>query len=98
VQSASSVDVTITANITFDIGYSWSNLQTSIDGTISGYLLELRKAWASASTTIVRISQIESRLLDITGIIDIDSTMINGMAQNLTLGEYEIPVFGGASE
>jgi len=45
----------------------------------------------------VRISQIETRLLTIKGIVDIDSTKINGAADNFTLGKYEIPVFGGAS-
>jgi hypothetical protein len=45
----------------------------------------------------VRTSHIETRLLAISGIVDIDNTKINGSTNNLTLGKYEVPVFKGAS-
>jgi uncharacterized phage protein gp47/JayE len=98
VKSATPVDVVVKSSITFETGYSWSNLQSSIDAAVSDYLLELRKGWADAEYLIVRVSQIETRLLAIKGIVDIDGTEINGAAENLTLGKYEVPVFGGASE
>lgn len=97
VQSAKTVSVIVKITITFDTGYSWSNLQTSIDEAISAYLLELRKEWADNSYLVVRVSQIETRLLQITGIVDVANTKINGSTDNLTLGTYEVPVFGGAS-
>lgn len=97
VKGAVGVPITVKAKITFDTGYSWSNLQNSIDAAIESYLLELRKSWADTSYLIVRVSQIETRLLGISGIIDIDDTQINGSTDNITLGAYEIPVFGGAS-
>lgn len=97
VKSADDIGITIKTTITFDVGYSWSNLQTSIDGVIEDYLLELRKTWADEDHLIVRISQIETRLLGIKGIVDINGTTINGVADNLTLGKYEVPVYEGAS-
>lgn len=97
VKSAESVSVTVKTTLTFDTGYGWSNLQNSIDTAISDYLLELRKGWADTDHLVVRISQIETRLLAISGIVDIDNTRINGSTENLALGKYEIPVFGGAS-
>lgn len=97
VRSAIRVSIVVKTTITFDTGYSWSNLQNSIDEVIKEYLLELRKDWADAPYLIVRISQIESRLLNLTGIVDITATKINGVAENYTLGMYEIPVYGGAS-
>lgn len=97
VQSAKNREVTVKTNITFDVGYGWSNLQSSINEAISNYLLELRKSWADSPYLVVRISQIETRLLSIKGIVDIDSTKINGASDNLTLGKYEVPVFKGAS-
>lgn len=97
VQSAKNREVTVKTNITFDVGYGWSNLQSSINEVISNYLLELRKSWADSPYLVVRISQIETRLLGIKGIVDIDSTKINGASDNLTLGKYEVPVFKGAS-
>lgn len=98
VKSADAVNVVINANITFDTGYGWTNLQNSINDVISSYLLELRKSWADSPYLIVRIRQIETRLLGIKGIVDIDSTQINGSSDNLTLGAFEVPVFGGAGK
>lgn len=97
VQSAVGVPVDVTTNITFDEGYSWDNLRAAIENAISGYLLELRKKWASTGSTIVRISQIETRILDIEGVLDIADTALNGKPANLTLGAYEVPVFGKAA-
>ncbi len=97
VESAKTQNVIVKTNITFDMGYGWSNLQSSINDVISNYLLELRKSWADSPYLVVRISQIETRLLGIKGIVDIGNTKINGASDNLTLGKYEIPVFGGAS-
>ena len=97
VKSAKEVTVTLKTKITFDTGYSWSNLQNSIDTAVQDHLLELRKGWADTAYLVIRISQIETRLLSIKGIVDIENTKINGSTDNLTLGKYEVPVFGGAS-
>lgn len=97
VKSAEVIEITVRTTITFDTGYSWSNLQTSIDNVISDYLLELRQAWADQDHLVVRISQIETRLLSLTGVIDIYGTTINNISDNLTLGKFEVPIFKGAS-
>lgn len=97
VKSAEKIEVTVKTNITFDVGYGWSNLQTSIDEAISNYLFELRKSWADNPYLVVRISQIETRLLNIKGIVDIANTKLNGASENLTLGKYEVPMYKGAS-
>lgn len=98
VESAKAIEVFIKTNITFDIGYSWSNLQSSINELISNYFLELRKSWADSPYLIIRISQIETRILSLKGVVDIKNTKLNGVSDNLVLGKYEVPVFGGASE
>lgn len=97
VQSAEPVEVDVSANITFDEGYGWDNLQNTIDSAVSEYLLELRKSWQNASSLIVRISQIETRILGIKGVVDISDAALNGSPANLTLGAYEVPVFGKAA-
>ena len=63
---------------------------------ISDYFRGLRAAWADSPYLIVRISQIETRILSIPGVIDIRDTTLNGTADNLTLGKYQVPVLGGA--
>lgn len=97
VESAKAKDITIKTTLTFEPGYGWGNLQISIEEAVSAYLLELRKEWADASGLVVRVSQIDTRLLNVPGIIDVQDTTINGSDENLTLGEYEIPVLGGVS-
>lgn len=97
VKSAEAVNLYITATITFDEGYNWSNTKTAIQEAVDEYLLELRKSWADNNYTIVRISQIETRILTVKGIIDIANTKINGSTNNMTLTKYQIPVMGGVS-
>lgn len=97
VKSAEPVAVDIKANVTFLEGYNWSNTQTRIQEALSSYLLELRKEWADSPYTVVRIRQIETRILGVKGVLDIADTKINGSADNLTLTGCQIPVPGGVS-
>ncbi|MEG1789011.1 MAG: baseplate J/gp47 family protein, partial [Kiritimatiellia bacterium] len=76
--------VNVTVTLEFDTGYSWAILQTAINEVMTAYLLELRQAWANAANVIIRVAQIETRLLTITGIVDVANTVINGTAANLT--------------
>ena len=95
VQGVEPLEVMVNTDITFDTGYGWTNLQGQIETVISDYFQGLRAAWADSPYLIVRISQIETRILSITGVIDIRDTTLNGAAENLTLGKYQVPVLGG---
>lgn len=97
VHSASPVKIYVTTSITFDEGFGWNNLKDSIQAAVDAYLLELRQAWADGSFTVVRISQIDTRILAVKGVLDISNTKINDSTNNLTLGKYEIPVIGGVT-
>lgn len=94
VNTADEVIVNISTTVTLDTGYNWSMVEADVIAVIDEYLLEIRKEWANNSLNIVRIAQIDTRILTIDGIIDITGTKINGVAENLNLGEYEIPVLG----
>lgn len=95
VKSAIAVSIVVSTEIVFEKGYSWDNLQTKIDEAVGEYLEQLRKSWADTDNIVVRISQIETRILSIKGIIDIDKTKINQSSDNLTLDKYEVPILGG---
>lgn len=97
VESAKTKPITIKSTLTFKQGYGWGNLYGLLEEAISAYLLELRKEWADSPCLIVRTSQIDTRLLNVSGVVDVQDTFINGTKDNLTLGEYEIPIFGGVS-
>ncbi|MFI3236822.1 MAG: baseplate J/gp47 family protein [Lachnospiraceae bacterium] len=97
IKSAIPVQVYISSTFTYEEGYNWTSLKTLIYAAVNDYLLDLRKAWANGTYTIVRISQIETKILAIDGVLDIANTKINGSEGNLTLGMYEIPILGGVN-
>lgn len=86
-------------HLSFDLHYQkewvWEDVSAYVTETIHAYFLELAQSWAAQEDAlVVRISQIESRLLDITGILDIANTQINGKASNCILEQNHIPVLG----
>lgn len=97
VESAKVKQVAIKSTITFEPGYGWDNLQSSIEDAVSDYFLKLRREWSDSSYLVVRVSQIDNRILGVPGVVDIQDTFLNGAAGNLVLDEYEIPIFGGVS-
>lgn len=94
VRSADEVKINVSFRITFKSGYTWDGMKTEVSDVISEYLTELKKEWQDEDTTIVRLNQIVTRILDLDGIIDIEDTAINGEEENFTLGMYEIPALG----
>ena len=86
--------INIELEIIFQNGGTWENTQTRIQEIITSYLKELNKTWEDNNSIIIRISQLESRLLEIEQILDITNTKINGLEANLTLGPDNIAVIG----
>lgn len=94
VTGAKETVVNISTTITYQDGYSWNDIKTYVEEIIDQYFLELSKEWENEKNLIVRISQIETRILDIAGVVDITDTEINGLTQNLILDEENIPIRG----
>lgn len=88
--------VNIQTKITFQEGWNWESIKTNVEKAVDDYFKELSASWEESDKNglIVRISQIETRLLDITGILDIADTTLNGAAQNLTIDPNNIPTRG----
>jgi len=86
--------VNITTNIVYQPGWTWEDVKGYAEAEIDKYFTELSKSWADSDNLIVRISQIETRLLNVTGILDISGTKINDEEQNLLLDRDCIPVRG----
>jgi len=95
VKPAEAVEVFVKTKMVFDTGFSFSNLGAEIKEIVEAYFRELRASWEKSPYLIVRVSRIESRILDLEGVIDIQDTELNGIAANLILGRYEVPVLGG---
>lgn len=81
--------------LTYQEGWSWEDVEVYVEQTIEGYFEELSETWADQQQAlVVRVSQIESRLLGVSGILDIADTKINGLAANYTLNLDYIPILG----
>lgn len=85
-------------NVIYEDGYSYEALQSYILAVIDDYFLELNQKWENEKTLIVRISQIESRLLEVEGILDLSGTTLNGEEKNYTLDVDSIAVRGDVIE
>lgn len=94
VVGVTSQTVNIAAEITYQSGWNFVAAKKYIYDAIDAYFLELSKTWEDNDNLIVRISQIETRLLSVTGILDVGNTTLNGTASNLTIDSDKVPVRG----
>jgi uncharacterized phage protein gp47/JayE len=94
VESVIETVVNIAFTITYQSGYAFADIISYINAMIDTYFIELKKTWADSDNLIVRISQLEARLLNITGVVDVTGTTINGIAANLVLDTNIIPIRG----
>lgn len=94
VQGCKSSAVEIGLHVTFDSG-TFADHVEEIQDVIDGYFGELNARWQDTQKVsvdaytntgiVIRISQIESRILDLDSVTDIDHTTLNGQEVNLTL-------------
>ncbi|BDR73619.1 phage tail protein [Clostridium tetani] len=92
VKDAQGVDISINTNLVLNKDITIGQVQQDIENTIKEYFLNLRKRWHEEDNIIIRISQIEARILNVQGIADLFNTSINGEKENLSLGVEEVPI------
>lgn len=80
--------------ITYQDGYAWDDVKTGVEAVINEYFEELRYTWEASDNLVVRTSQIESRVLNVVGVLDIQNTVINNAPGNFVLDANHIPVLG----
>ncbi len=94
VSKAIGVTINVNTEITLQEGYTIESLKDEIDEVVESYLLELRKKWSNSENIIVRVSQLETRILGVEGVLDIENTLINSQSSNLQLNFDEVPILG----
>ncbi len=85
VVGARSTTINISTKLTFAPGWNLEESLPYIEQTLDEYYNELNATWGDNANLFVRISQIESRLLNCAGIVDIEGTKLNGQASNVVL-------------
>lgn len=91
--------VSVAAKVTWDEGFSKETSKSQIDAAVQKYLLQIRNEWEKNefNKSYVRISQIEAKILEVQGVVDVENATINGLGENMTLEYNEIPTFGGVA-
>mgnify|MGYP001114869070 CR=1 FL=1 len=97
------VDINISADITLLSGYELVQLQPEIEQVLYNYLLSLRKVWGIGNelnqySLTVYLARITATILTVTGVANVTSTEINGVAEDLVLEQtaliQELPQLG----
>lgn len=89
--------INISSQIQYTEGESEQTVKPRIVEAVKQYFLGLREKWEAAETTIVRISQIESIILNTEGVLDIIQITINENSSNIEIQKEQIPVMGEVS-
>lgn len=104
IATAFAVDETIidiTLNITYQSGWAWADIEANVQKVIDDYFKELAKEWAESEDdnvgVVIRVSQIETRLLGVAGVLDVENTQLNGSTSNILVDEESIPKRGVVS-
>lgn len=97
VVSAKERKVNVSFCPTYSDGYQWSDVSAAVLAEIDKYFAELANGWANSRFVIVRVSQLEARILEVSGIEDISELCLDDVAANLPLLADEFPVRGDVS-
>ena len=92
VDTATEHEINVSATLTLTEGSELELVKPEVERQIKNYLLDLRKNWEDEQNLIVRISQVESRILNIETVLDISNVTINSDTSNIELTEMEIPI------
>lgn len=94
VEGVQSRKINVAVTVILENGYVWEDVSPYVREAADGYFLELAQDWQNSTELVVRVSQLETRLLVLDGILDVLHTTLNGTDGNLTLEADEIPTGG----
>ena len=94
VEGVTGTTINVSFTLTFSGSATWSTVETSVKKASQDYFDSLAKTWDEQENLVVRVSQIETKVLNVEGVIDITGTKINGGTQNISLASNAIPVLG----
>ena len=97
--------VNVKAKISVKPGFVLNDVKQQVVESIKNYLKGLNHDWKTTQTVsvniftnvglILRISKIESCILDVTGVLDVENLTVNGSKRNIQLDPDELTELGG---
>lgn len=91
---ASAEIINISTFLTIQSGYTFADVKSEVKAVIDAYYTELNSNWMYTNNVIVRIAEINARLLAIERIIDVTGTKLNGLAENVVVDADALAVQG----
>lgn len=88
-------NIAIEGSFVLDTGINPEDIQESVDQVVDNYFNFLSKGWDKEDSLTIRVSQIETRLLGVKGVLDIRNVTLNGSNGNITLESNQIPKRNG---
>ena len=95
VEGAVAKNISVSATFILESGVNPADIKDSVNNIVDNYFKSLSTNWDKEDNLIVRISQLETRLLGVAGVLDITNTKMNNSSSNLSLQSNEIPVRQG---
>jgi len=86
--------IAVETTLTLQNGVNQDTVYAAAYAAVEAYLLMLRSGWDDGGSLTVRVSQVDTRLLDVDGVLDVSGTTLNEQARNLLLGEIQVPILG----
>lgn len=84
------VEIDISTQIIYQPGYYFEAVKTDLEKAVDEYLQGLNSVWEDENNIIVRISQLETRILGVKGVLDVMNSTINGLSENYTVHKDSI--------
>ncbi len=85
-------NINIKTRVTLSSTANLTETTELIKVALENYIIGLRKGWEDSASIIIRISQVESTILNVDGVLDIDTTTINSQAKNIEILQDNIPI------
>ena len=105
VVSPTELTVNVSATLTLQSGYQIGQVQQPIEGAIEAYLLTVRQAWDTNTSTTsvvyaadVYLARVTAAIVGVTGVVNATNVQLNGGTVDLTLTEngttQQVPTLG----
>lgn len=93
VETPEETEINVKTKVTLSSTEKLEETTNLIKIALEKYISGLRKEWEDSTSLIVRISQVESTILNVNGVLDIEDTTINLQTKNIEVLQDNIPVF-----
>lgn len=87
--------VAVATRLVLESGANRALVEAAAWAAVETYLLEVSALWDRGETLVVRVSQVDTRLLDVPGVLDVADTTLNGQRGNVSLQVMQVPTLGG---